>query len=192
MAPDFGGFIAELSALFPADPGTDPPPPLPDRWLTVALTDGLQPLPPDLLTRLLRHPPLLAALQERIALDGGAYWDTVSERSDDPRDPFVRGRASGRTDARGGRRGVATEERPDDGPSGDPESRTEADEPGRRTGVQAVGDRQHRRRRRAWPSSVGLQTAAGRTSRRSRRLRSPGGGRSRAGWRPTCRTRRTT
>jgi hypothetical protein len=90
MAPDFGGFLAELSALFPA--GTDPPRPLPDRWQTMALTDGLQPLPPDVLTRLLLNPPLLAALQERIALDGGAYWDAVSERSDDPRDSFARGR----------------------------------------------------------------------------------------------------
>jgi hypothetical protein len=92
MAPDFGGFIAELSALFPALPGTDPPRDLLDRWLTVALTDGLQPIPPDVLRQLLRHPPLLAAFQEQIVLDGGAYWDAVSDRSDGLRETFARGR----------------------------------------------------------------------------------------------------
>jgi hypothetical protein len=92
MSADFAGFVSELSALFPVIPGSDPPPPLPNRWLTVALADGLHPLPPELLTRLLRHPSLLAALQERIVLDGGVYWDRVSDRSDSPRDSFVRGR----------------------------------------------------------------------------------------------------
>jgi hypothetical protein len=92
MAPDFGTFIAELSALFPTIPGIDPPRHLLDKWQTVALTDGLRPIPPNVLTQLLKHPQLLAALQERIALDGGTYWDAVSDRSDQLRAPFERGR----------------------------------------------------------------------------------------------------
>lgn len=92
LSPDFGRFLAELQALFPATPGTDPPRHLLDRWISVVLTDGLQPVPPDVLRRLLRHPPLLAELQERIAINGGGYWDAVSDRSDDLRDPFERGK----------------------------------------------------------------------------------------------------
>jgi hypothetical protein len=91
MAPDFGRFVAELSALFPATPGSGPHRHLFDRWLTVALTDGLQAIPPDVLRPLLTHPPSLAAFQERIVLDGGPYWDAVSERSDDLCETFARG-----------------------------------------------------------------------------------------------------
>jgi hypothetical protein len=46
------------------------------------------------LTQFLKHPQLLAALQERVALDGGPYWDAVSEGSDDLRDTVARGRQS--------------------------------------------------------------------------------------------------
>jgi hypothetical protein len=89
MAPDFGKFIAELSALFPE---TDPPRQLLDRWLSVALTDGLRPLPAEVLTHLLKHPRLLVTLQEQVALAGGPYWDTVWDNSDELRDPFQRGK----------------------------------------------------------------------------------------------------
>ena len=77
MAPDFGRFVAELSAHFPATAGTAPPRHLLDRWLPVALDEGLDPLPADVLSQLLRHPAELAAFQERIVTDGGAYWDDV-------------------------------------------------------------------------------------------------------------------
>lgn len=92
MSPGFGEFLAELSAFFPVVSGIEPPCHLLDRWLTVALTEGLRPIPPDVLTQWLRHPQLLTALQERIVLDGGPYWDTVAVGSDDLRDMLARGR----------------------------------------------------------------------------------------------------
>ncbi|QEL20817.1 hypothetical protein [Limnoglobus roseus] len=81
MAPDFAAFAAELRAVFPGAPASDVPRHLLDRWLPVALTDGLDPLPPDVLSQLLQYPAVLAAFQERIATDGGEYWDDVLARS---------------------------------------------------------------------------------------------------------------
>ena len=92
VAPDFGRFVAELSAHFPAAADTAPPCRLYDRWLPVALAEGLDPLPPEVLRRLLRHPAKLAAFQERIVTDGGAYWDEVSDRSDDMSGALKRGK----------------------------------------------------------------------------------------------------
>jgi hypothetical protein len=94
MAPDFGRFVAELSAHFPATADIAPPCRLYDRWLPVALAEGLDPLPPDVLRQLLRHPTKLAAFQERIVTDGGAYWDEVLDRSDDLAGPLRRGKRS--------------------------------------------------------------------------------------------------
>jgi hypothetical protein len=93
MAPDFGRFVAELAALFPAA-GPAAPRRLFDRWLPVAMDEGLDPLPAEVLRQLLRHPADLAAFQERIATDGGGYWDEVLDRSDDLAGPLKRGKRS--------------------------------------------------------------------------------------------------
>lgn len=94
VAPDFGRFVAELSAHFPAAPGAGPPRHLLDRWVPVALAEGLGPVPAGLLTQLLKHPAALAAFQERVVADGGAYWDAVLDRSGDESGAFARGRQS--------------------------------------------------------------------------------------------------
>lgn len=94
MAPDFGLFFAELSAHFPANSGTSPPRPLLERWTPVALERGLAEIPADLLRQLLQHPAALAAFQERIVADGGAYWDDVLDRSGDLTGLFDRGKES--------------------------------------------------------------------------------------------------
>lgn len=87
-APDFGQFLAELSAHFPAAP----PGPLPDRILPGVLARGLGAVPPEALGQLLRNPAALAELQERILTDGGAYWDAVLDASDELADAAERGR----------------------------------------------------------------------------------------------------
>jgi hypothetical protein len=94
MAPDFGRFVAELSAHFPAAPGAPQPRHLLDRWLPVALDEGLEPIPADVLVQLLRHPAVLAAFRERVVTDGGAYWDDVPATSDDLSGRFERGKRS--------------------------------------------------------------------------------------------------
>lgn len=88
---DFGRFLAELTAFFPSS-GPQPPRDVFDRWLPVALADGLDPVPADVLGQLLRHPAALAEFQERIVTDGGAYWDDVTERSEDLSRPFADGK----------------------------------------------------------------------------------------------------
>jgi hypothetical protein len=93
-APDFGRFVVELSAHFPATADNVPPCRLYDEWLPVALAEGLAPLPREVLMRLLRHPAKLAAFQERIVTDGGPYWDEVLDRSDDMAGPLERGKKS--------------------------------------------------------------------------------------------------
>ena len=94
MAPDFGSFVAELSAHFPAAPGAAQPLHLLDRWLPVVRDEGLGPVPADVLIQLLRHPTVLAALQERVVTDGGAYWDEVAATSDELSWGFERGKLS--------------------------------------------------------------------------------------------------
>jgi hypothetical protein len=93
-APNFARFVAELSAHFPAAADIDPPGRLYDRWLPVALAEGLASLPPEVLCQLLRQPAELAALQERIVTDGGAYWDKVLDRTDDLAGALRRGKRS--------------------------------------------------------------------------------------------------
>src|SRR3954464_1686548 len=83
MAPDFGGFMAELQAHFPANPDAAPLRKQFERWTPVALESGLETIPLDFLQKLLRSPASLATFQERILTDGGAYWDEVADRSDD-------------------------------------------------------------------------------------------------------------
>jgi len=82
MAPDFGLFVAELQAHFPAEANA-PCQALFNRWLPVALAEGFDSIPLNALSQLLRHPAELAAVQERIVVDGGAYWDEVAEQSDE-------------------------------------------------------------------------------------------------------------
>lgn len=94
VAPDFGRFIAELVAHFPAASDSPPSRQVLDKWLPVAMEEGLEPLPPDVLNQLLRHPATLAAFQERIVTDGGAYWDEVLDRSDELSAAFERGKRS--------------------------------------------------------------------------------------------------
>jgi hypothetical protein len=91
MAPDFGRFVAELAVHFPATAGHVPPRRLFDRWLTVALAEGLHPLPLEVLSQLLRHPAELATFQERILTEGGPHWDEVLDRSDDLSEAVKRG-----------------------------------------------------------------------------------------------------
>lgn len=94
MAPDFGRFIAELAAHFPAASGSALPRHAFDRWLQVAMEEGLEPLPSEVLNQLLKCPAALATFQERIVSDGGTYWDEVLERSDDLTGAFERGKQS--------------------------------------------------------------------------------------------------
>jgi hypothetical protein len=94
MAPSFGRFVAELMAHFPATPGSDPTRHPFDRWLPVALTEGLELVPAEVLSQLLKHPGVLVVFQERIVTDGGAYWDDVINRSDGLSGPFERGKRS--------------------------------------------------------------------------------------------------
>jgi hypothetical protein len=92
MAPDFGQFIAELSAHFPGS--ATQPCHLVDRWLPVALEEGLAPVPPEVLSKLLRNPGVLAVFQERVVIDGGAYWDNLPDTSDDLSERLERTRLS--------------------------------------------------------------------------------------------------
>ena len=47
-----------------------------------------------MLSQLLQHPAALADFQERVVTDGGAYWDDVTDRSDDLTASFERGKKS--------------------------------------------------------------------------------------------------
>jgi hypothetical protein len=94
MAPDFGRFVAELSAHFPATPAAAQPRYLLDRWLPVALDQGLAPIPADVLSQLLRHPAVLAAFQERVATYGGAYWDDLPGTAEDLSERLDQGKRS--------------------------------------------------------------------------------------------------
>jgi hypothetical protein len=94
MAPDFGRFVSELLAHFPTGAGAALPRPLFEQWLPVAIIEGLEPIPPEVLTQLLKHPASLAAFQEQIVTDGGPYWDEVIERSQDLTRSFNRGQRS--------------------------------------------------------------------------------------------------
>jgi hypothetical protein len=92
MAPDFGQFIAELAAHFPASPTTHQPHHLLDRWLPMVLEEGLALVPSKVLGELLRSPAVLAAFQEQIAMHGGAYWDELPEASDELSSRLKRGK----------------------------------------------------------------------------------------------------
>jgi len=94
MAPDFGQFVAELSAHFPTTSKADQPLHLLDQWLPMALEGGLAPIPPEALSELLRYPAVLAAFQERVVTDGGAYWDDLPEGSDDLSGRLERGKVA--------------------------------------------------------------------------------------------------
>src|SRR5262245_2633919 len=90
MAPDFGQFIAELWAHFPTT--ATQPRHLLDRWVPLALVEGLGPIPQEVLCELLHYPGLLAAFQERVVIDGGAYWDDLPDASDDLSERLKRGK----------------------------------------------------------------------------------------------------
>jgi hypothetical protein len=93
MAPDFGRFAAELSALYPEPPEQREPSHLVLRaWLPRVLETGLREVPPELLQRLLRQPTTLTDLQEQLLAEGGPYWDGVLQRCADLQPAFDRGR----------------------------------------------------------------------------------------------------
>ena len=94
VAADFAQFIAELSAHFPVASSAEQPLDLLDRWLPVALDEGLTPLPPEVLSQLLRHPSVLAKFQEHVVIEGGAYWDDLIDATDSFSEHLERGRSS--------------------------------------------------------------------------------------------------
>lgn len=59
--------------------------------LTRVLESGLSSVPHPVLRDLLRHPRSLLELQERLLIEGGAYWDSIEEPSDTVRNQVVRG-----------------------------------------------------------------------------------------------------
>ena len=92
VAPDFGQFLAELTAHFPVTAAAKEPRHLMDQWLPVALEEGLTPIPPEVLGQFLRHPAMLAAFQERVVINGGGYWDELLDASDDLSESLERGK----------------------------------------------------------------------------------------------------
>jgi hypothetical protein len=79
---DLGPLVAELAQVSePSDASAPMLPPLDEVLgddLDTVLRDGLSGLAQQKLNVLLRRPALLLALQERIVIDGGSYWQTVS------------------------------------------------------------------------------------------------------------------
>lgn len=94
LAPDFGQFLAELTAHFPVTAGAEGPHHLMDQWLPVALEEGLAPIPPDVLSQLLRHPAVLAEFQEKVVINGGPYWDELLDASGAISESLRRGKVS--------------------------------------------------------------------------------------------------
>lgn len=84
--------VAELSAVHGAHGARD-------RSLEEVLGPHLQPVleaglskvPHPVLRDLLRHPRSLLALQERLLIEGGPYWDSIEERSESVQDQVTRG-----------------------------------------------------------------------------------------------------
>src|SRR5262245_41091321 len=79
LAPDFGRFVAELSAVCAPRGRTHVPArQLLGDWYRKALSDGLKGIPAGVLQQLLRHPKCLLELQEAVLTEGGPYWDEVA------------------------------------------------------------------------------------------------------------------
>jgi hypothetical protein len=82
-APDFGRFVAELTALHPDTPRESlPARQLLGAHLREALDAGLRRVPVDVLRQLLRRPDTLTELQELLLTEGGRYWDDVLQRAE--------------------------------------------------------------------------------------------------------------
>lgn len=81
-----GMHLADLAAELTAVHGQTPGPAL-DQILgprgDSILTQGLSVLQPMALRSLLRHPDRLLELQERILVEGGAYWDRLADRDEE-------------------------------------------------------------------------------------------------------------
>jgi hypothetical protein len=94
VAPDFGRFVAELSAAYPERGRAVPARQLLGDWYRKALADGLAGVPTGVLQQLLRHPRCLLELQEAVLAEGGAYWDEVANRAAELGPAVERGRSA--------------------------------------------------------------------------------------------------
>src|SRR5262245_56446944 len=95
MAPDFGRFRAELTAMYPdSSQSRQTARELVGPRLGEVLATGLHGLPPETLRQLLHQPAALAELQELILTEGGPYWDGILHRSDELKAARDRGRVS--------------------------------------------------------------------------------------------------
>jgi hypothetical protein len=93
LSTDFARLVTELSAV----QSESAPVNLTVRqvlgaWLPRVLQEGLCVVPPSELRRLLKHPPLLAELQELVLIEGGPYWDRVAASAPELKTIAERGR----------------------------------------------------------------------------------------------------
>lgn len=76
---DLGSLVGELTAIHRPSPGSGPSlDAVLGGYLERIEATGLSCLPRPVLQQLLTHPSLLIALQERILIQGGPYWDECS------------------------------------------------------------------------------------------------------------------
>ena len=92
LAPDFGRFVAELTATFPSA-GPASAQDLLGDWYEYALDAGFDQVPAKRLRRLLRQPSCLLGLQEAVLTEGGVWWDEVAADADGHDAAVARGRA---------------------------------------------------------------------------------------------------
>lgn len=93
LAPDFGRFVAELTATFPAGEPASAEELLGD-WYAPALEDGFAEVPVNRLRKLLRQPSGLLELQEAILTEGGPHWDDVAKAADGFEPAVAKGKAA--------------------------------------------------------------------------------------------------
>ncbi|MBA4191072.1 MAG: hypothetical protein C0467_24060 [Planctomycetaceae bacterium] len=94
LSPQFGQFVAELEATYPAYGNKVSARKLLGTWYERAVADGLAGVPPEFLRQLLRHPRTLLEFQETVLTEGGAHWDSVASRANEFGAAAERGRAS--------------------------------------------------------------------------------------------------
>lgn len=93
LAPDFGKFVAELTATFPKAEEASAEELLGD-WYAPALEDGFAEVPVKRLRRLLQRPSCLLELQEAILTEGGPHWDAVAKTADGFEPAVAKGKAA--------------------------------------------------------------------------------------------------